>query len=199
MSVILAYQTDNEIIVAGDRRACKADGEIVSEDAPKVFQVNEKLCFACAGSSVIASIISKEISKLDATDLRVEDVGEIVDTFYENAKEKDVPGVYMLPSSLIIAGENREGDIKIYAINYRNGISDKKYVSMIIFNPADMSNQECAEIMIKNIRRFGNEFAKYTIKKIAAKSQWVNAKYDLWTINKKNKVSKFLECQDSPL
>lgn len=108
MSVILGYQTEDTIIIAGDRRACKADGSIHSEESQKVFKVNKHLCFASAGRAVIEKVINDKIAKLDADNLYIEDIDKMVSDFYENAKEKDIPSIYMLPSYLIIGGLNKK-------------------------------------------------------------------------------------------
>lgn len=187
MSVILGYQTEDKIIIAGDRRACKADGSIHSEESQKVFQVNKHLCFASAGRAVIEKVINDKIAKLDADNLYIEDIDKIVSDFYENAKKKDIPSIYMLPSYLIIGGLNKNNKAGIYAIIYNNGKESKKYVPMIIYNPADMTTLECAKIMADNINKQGLSFVENTIKEISKGSIWVNDSYNVWTFDKKNK------------
>lgn len=58
---------------------------------------------------------------------------------------------------------------------------------MIIYNPADMTNLECAKIMADNINKQGLSFVGNTIKEISKGSIWVNDSYNVWTFDKKNK------------
>ena len=181
MSVILGYQTNDKIIIAGDRRACNAKGEIISEEEQKVFQINEHLCVASAGRGLMGKVINDEVAKMEADQLYIDDIDKIVSDFYE--KVKNVASIYMLPSYLIVAGLNNKGESGIYAIIHNSGKEDKKYVPMLIFNPSDMTNMDCALIMGNNIKRYGLSFVEKTIKEISEKSIWVNDKYNVWMFN----------------
>lgn len=185
MSVILGYQTNDKIIIAGDRRACNAKGEIISEEEQKVFQINEHLCVASAGRGLMGKVINDEVAKMEADQLYIDDIDKIVSDFYE--KVKNVASIYMLPSYLIVAGLNNKGESGIYAIIHNSGKEDKKYVPMLIFNPSDMTNMDCALIMGNNIKRYGLSFVEKTIKEISEKSIWVNDKYNVWMFNKVSK------------
>lgn len=187
MSVILGYQTKDKIVIAGDRRVCNADGVVISEEEQKVYQVNKHLCFASAGRAFMGKIINDEVAKANADNLYIEDIDKIVSDFYQNAKDKNASSIYLLPSCLIVAGLNRKGESGIYAIIYNSGKEDKKYIPMIIYNPADMTNMNCALIMGNNIKKYGLSFVKNTIKEISEKSIWVNDKYNTWTFDKKQK------------
>lgn len=186
MSVILGYQTKDKIIIAGDRRACNANGAVISEEQQKVHQINKHLCFASAGRAFMEKVINDKAIKMETDKLCIEDIDKIVSDFYLNAKDKDISLIYMLPSYLIVAGLNRKGESGIYAIIHNAGKEDKKYVPMLIFNPADMTNRDCALIMGNNIKRYGLSFVKNTIKDISEKSIWVNDKYNVWTFDKKS-------------
>lgn len=186
MSVILGYQTQDKIVIAGDRRVCNVDGIVISEEEQKVYQVNEHLCFASAGRAVMTKVINDKVAKVNADKLYIDDIDKIVSDFYQNAKDKDIPSIYMLPSYLLVAGLNREGKSGIYSIIYNAGHEDKKYIPMIIFNPADMSNMDCAIIMGDNIKKYGLSFVENTIKEISEKSIWVNDKYNMWIFDKKH-------------
>lgn len=184
MSVILGYQTKDKIVIAGDRRVCNANGSVISEEEQKVYKINKHLCFASAGRTVMTKVINYEVAKVNADNLYIEDIDKIVSDFYQNAKDKNVPSIYLLSSYLIVAGLNRKGKSGIYAIIYNEGKEDKKYIPMIIFNPVDMTNMDCALIMGNNIKKYGLSFVKNTIKEISEKSIWVNDKYNTWAFDK---------------
>lgn len=191
MSIILGYQDDKNIYILGDKRACNVDGKVISEDSQKVFEVNEHLCFASAGVAVIETILSREISKMNKNDLYIEDISDLIKSFYKDATDKEIPSIYSIPTSLIIGGMNRNHENGIYSITVRQTKISEKYVPMILFPPADSDVKMCAEILGKNMQKYGSKFAGNTIKEVSDISIWVNDRYDLWIYDKDKNIGKY--------
>ena len=63
MSVIFGIKEENRIIIAGDKRGTRIDGETFSDNLDKVITVNDQLAFACAGNAAIEEAIVIDLNK----------------------------------------------------------------------------------------------------------------------------------------
>lgn len=193
MSVIFAVpsQDNKKIYLAGDKRACNIDGSVASEETQKVFYVNDHLAYACAGNMSISTMLSLKIKELDAEALFTDDIERILTDFYALALKKECMDIFMYPVCVIAVGLNKDKktDIRLYVHN--NGKESKGSQPMALFQPTDLDNKCCAEIVLRNRKLYKKDFVKFAIKEIAQKSSWVNDKYNLWIFDTKNGIGKF--------
>ena len=75
MSTIMGIKTNNIVILGADKRLSTYENKFISDDANKIFVVNNHLAIACAGNAAIQKAIEIDTDKLeiDKSLLYVED------------------------------------------------------------------------------------------------------------------------------
>lgn len=109
--VIAAISKDDDIVVCADSRIVDKDGNIVTENENKIYQISDRVVIAYAGSKDDFNCLKVylEIKSLFLDINDVETVYEEIKVYEKNHASND--GIHLL-----IAGFNKEGTPQIYLI-----------------------------------------------------------------------------------
>ena len=177
MSVIFGIKEENRIIIAGDKRGTRIDGETFSDNLDKVITVNDQLAFACAGNAAIVIDLNKKENKECLT---TDDLLEIINLFYERVKNTNNNAILGLPFYFLIAGKGRGGNASLISGGNIKGNIDAGEVPMALYPPADVEMRECCNCFARNYKFYNAEFVEKTIKEIANISTLVSPTGNKW-------------------
>lgn len=182
MTVIFGIKEDDEIIIAGDKRGSDVNGGFISDDLQKVIPINNHLCIAFAGNAAIKSAIMKNVEEVEQKNkLFVEDLLEIIDSFYKKVRENGCDVIYSYSFYGLIAGKGTDGKAHLYNVGkFKNGFAYKE-VPMALYPPLDTNQDECNNIFVKNYKLHRRDFVERTIKEISQMSNTVSPTGNSWT------------------
>lgn len=194
MSVIFGIKEADRIIIAGDKRGTSKKGEFISDEIQKIIPINEHLCIASAGNVSISNVIIRIAKERENKDeLVVEDLLEIIESFYKEIVEKKCETLYRFPFYSLIAGRGKDGDGHLYNAGKFKNRFDYKEVTMALYSPPDASNDECNRIFVKNYKLYHKEFYKKTVKEISQISNTVSNDGHCWIYDFRTQTGKISE------
>lgn len=193
MSVIFGIKEKKEIIIAGDKRICDISGKFISDEKQKVIAINAHLCIASAGNIAIQQAIINDVEASGNKDnLLVEDLLDIIDSFYKRVVERQCDSIYNLPFYCLIAGKGKDGKGYLYnAGRFKSGFCYKE-VSMALYPPADVK-ADCNQIFVKNYKLYHKDFCRRTVVEISNVSNVVSPVGDEWIYNIALGKGRFIE------
>ena len=194
MTVIFGIKGNNKITVVGDRRCSSISGEFISDDMQKVIPINDYLCIAFAGNAAIGNAIMKNVEATGKKEaLLVEDLLEIINSFYKKVVENGCNVIYGYSFYCLIAGKGKDGKGHLYSAGkYKNGFEYKE-VPMALYSPVDASNDACNKIFVKNYKLFHKDFEKRTVKEISQLCSTVSPTGNIWTYELDTHIGKIRE------
>lgn len=193
MSVILGVKTSNVIILAGDKRGSDKQGNILRNDLVKVDAINNHLGIASAGSKQIGDAILMSINKLDnKSNLRVENVIDIIRKLYDSFIEKELKYLMSQPASFLIGGLKRNDEIGLFIIVNSQGDLDVREVEipLMIVPPDDVDIDTASKIFATNFNINPERFIEKTIADISDISKLVSSDGDKWIYDSRSNLSK---------
>lgn len=184
MSVILGYQTENEIVLAADNRLSKSNGSIMSDTSPKIIIVNKYLAIAFSGNAAVQAMFQNFLDQsTDNENFNVEDILLRFETLYLSLRmnsEEYAKNILESSSCFIVAGKNKEKENVLYGISYVHGKLSHSQTKMILFPPADVEMQTCSTIFVKYYHTDFKHCMEKTIREISNSSNLVSPTGDIW-------------------
>ncbi|RDY30160.1 hypothetical protein [Lachnotalea glycerini] len=190
MSVIIGYQTQDFLVLAGDKRCTDVNGNLKNDNLNKIMEINEHLAIAISGNLLFPLALRSKLNEVkDTSNLVIEDIIKIVIDFYNDMKINNNEFVE-LPACFIIGGKARNCMYGMCAFVGNKGNINPIETERAIFPPMDMKPQECQDILVKHIEFNPNDFYIHTIKEVANKSKLVSPTGNVWIFNLKTKKGK---------
>lgn len=194
MSTIMGIKTNNIVILGADKRLSTYENKFISDDADKIFVVNNHLAIACAGNAAIQKAIEIDTDKLeiDKSLLYVEDAIDVVCNLFKKLEKANAKTILSNSSYVIIGGQNRSKEIKLLAVSYTHEKLQWSEVQgdKIVFPPNDVSMQKCAEIFVENYKLHTESMIEKTILDISSISVVVSKCGNKWIYDNRTRLSE---------
>lgn len=194
MSTIMGIKTNNIVILGADKRLSTYENKFISDEADKIFVVNNHLAIACAGNAAIQKAIEIDTDKLeiDKSLLYVEDAIDVVCNLFKKLEKANAKTILSNSSYVIIGGQNRSKEIKLLAVSYTHEKLQWSEVQgdKIVFPPNDVSMQKCAEIFVKNYKLHTKSMVEKTILDISSISVVVSKCGNKWIYDNRTRLSE---------
>lgn len=182
MSVIFGTYEADKITVVADKREYNMLTNQYNDNSKKLFQINEQLCIAIAGSDAMSKVVNIEINNFKQQNngnITTDDISNIITLLYRNIILKS-PSLLKHPFCCIYAGIDKKGEPSLVCGTRCSEGYIFNTVSEIIFNPADMEKKDYNGILIKNYIFTRGDYPKNILCEIAEKSKYVSACGDKW-------------------
>lgn len=184
MTVILGIRTERNVFLAGDKRATSVNDRFVDDEMNKVAVINDHLAFASGGNASIGKAIEIDIARSgNAQHMTTHDLLLTIKAFYCRCQERATFLLSDMPFSFIIAGTDQDGKPSLIAGKQANRMVESSEVEMMLYPPADVDFQTCADIFVKNYRTHPKEFIERTIREVAPLSSYVSSTGDKWVFD----------------
>lgn len=194
MSTIMGIKTNNIVILGADKRLSTYENKFISDDANKIFVVNNHLAIACAGNAAIQKAIEIDTDKLeiDKSLLYVEDAIDVVCNLFKKLEKANAKTILSNSSYVIIGGQNRSKEIKLLAVSYTHEKLRWSEVQgdKIVFPPNDVSMQKCAEIFVENYKLHTESMIEKTILDLSSISVVVSKCGNKWIYDNRTRLSE---------
>lgn len=184
MTVILGIRAENCVYLAGDKRATSINDRFVDDKMNKVAVINDHFAFASGGNASIGKAIEKDIERSgNAQQMTTNDLLSTIVAFYTRCQERSTFLLSDMPFSFIIAGIDKNGKPSLIAGRQVHRTVESSEVEMMLYPPADVAFQDCANIFVRNYRTHPKEFMERTIKEVAQLSSYVSSTGDIWVFD----------------
>ena len=196
MSVIFGCVTNEEVCLVADNRITDQNGKVISDDDIKIEIVNNNVAVAFAGNGGAQLFFKQGYKKIQ--DYENWFVNDLVVNIYSMCKSlinMDIEWAKSIANSnacFLVAGKTTDKKVKLFAVTLRKKQIDAKEVQIMLFQPADCEFKRCANILGQNIKKYPNNFAKYTIREISKISSLVSESGNMWAFNTKKDKSRFV-------
>lgn len=194
MSTIMGIKTNNIVILGADKRLSTYENKFISDDADKILVVNNHLAIACAGNAAIQKAIEIDTDKLeiDKSLLYVEDAIDVVCNLFKKLEKANTKTILSNSSYVIIGGQNRSKEIKLFAVSYTHEKLQWSEVQgdKIVFPPNDVLMQKCAEIFVENYKLHTESMIEKTILDISSISVVVSKCGNKWIYDNRTGLSE---------
>ena len=181
MSIIFGVVEQRQVILCGDKRLSAFSGEVLSDDASKIFVVNNHLAVASAGNAAIEKVVEIDSSKQPAEGQTVESILSNLQQFYARVDALDLEEIKRLTYCALIAGQSLDGKAKMISLSYIKGKLSFQEVPMGLYSPIDVDYKSCAEVFVKNYRLHRSDFCERTVKEVSQISKYVSPAGIIWT------------------